>query len=89
MSTFMQLLPKEFETQPYQSTDGAIYCVVEGHGKTQVGTETLAWGPRDVFVLPSWSRHSHTALADAVLFSFSDRVAQEKLGLWRERRGNE
>lgn len=89
MSTFMQLLPKGFETQPYRSTDGAIYCVVEGHGTTQVGTQTLAWGPRDVFVLPSWSRHSHTALADAVLFSFSDRVAQEKLGLWRERRGNE
>jgi gentisate 1,2-dioxygenase len=88
MSTFMQLLPKDFEAQPYQSTDGAIYSVVEGTGTTQVGTETLHWGPRDVFVVPSWSRHSHTASEDAVLFSFSDRVAQEKLGLWRERRGN-
>jgi gentisate 1,2-dioxygenase len=26
----------------------------------------------------------HRARADSVLFSFSDRVVQEKLGLWRE-----
>ena len=89
MSTFMQLLPKDFATQPYRSTDGTIYSVVEGRGETQVGGETLEWGPRDIFVVPSWARHSHTAQADAVLFSFSDRVTQEKLGLWRERRGNE
>jgi gentisate 1,2-dioxygenase len=25
---------------------------------------------------------------ECVLFSFSDRVVQEKLGIWRERRGN-
>jgi gentisate 1,2-dioxygenase len=32
--------------------------------------------------------HRLTADEDAVLFSFSDRVAQEKLGIWREIRGN-
>ena len=31
---------------------------------------------------------SHQAAGEAVLFSFSDRVVQEKLGLWREARGN-
>ena len=29
-----------------------------------------------------------SADGDAVLFSFSDRPVQEKLGLWREDRGN-
>jgi len=29
------------------------------------------------------------AQSEAVLFSFSDRAAQEKLGLWREERGEE
>ena len=42
----------------------------------------------DVFMVPAWARHSHHASEDAVLFSFSDRVVQEKLGLWREQRGN-
>jgi gentisate 1,2-dioxygenase len=28
----------------------------------------------------------HCADSESVLFSFSDRAAQEKLGLWREQR---
>jgi gentisate 1,2-dioxygenase len=31
---------------------------------------------------------SHRAEDEAVLFSYSDRPVQEKLGLWREQRGN-
>ena len=48
---------------------------------------TLDWGPRDVFVIPGWTPYRLNAQEDAVLFSFSDRPAQEKLGLWRERSG--
>jgi gentisate 1,2-dioxygenase len=33
-------------------------------------------------------RHTHHAASESVLFSFSDRPVQEKLGLWREVRGN-
>ena len=53
------------------------------------GQGGFEWSPRDVFVVPSWLRHYHEADDDAVLFSFSDRPVQEKLGLWREQRGNE
>ena len=45
-------------------------------------------GPKDIFVAPSWKWTSHEADEDAVIFSYSDRVAQKKLGLWREDRGN-
>jgi gentisate 1,2-dioxygenase len=31
--------------------------------------------------------HRHRASGDAVLFSFSDRPVQEKLGMWRQERG--
>ncbi|MDP6343653.1 MAG: cupin domain-containing protein, partial [Alphaproteobacteria bacterium] len=75
-------------TAPYRSTDGMVYSVVEGRGRSHVGDEILEWGPRDTFVIPSWQRHRHEVDADAVLFSFSDRPIQEKLGLWREDRGN-
>ncbi len=88
MGTFMQLLPAGFETAPYRATDGTVYSVVEGRGRTVAGEETLEWGPRDTFVVPSWCPHHHAAATDAVLFSFSDRPVQEKLGLWREDRGN-
>ena len=89
IGTFMQLLPKGFKTMHYRSTDGMVYSPVEGRGRTIVNGVALEWGPKDVFVVPAWAHHTHEADADAVLFSFSDRPAQQKLGLWREQRGNE
>ncbi len=86
IGAFMQLIPDGFATAPYRSTDGTVYAVVEGQGETVIGDETLRWKPRDVFVVPSWAPHHHGAHAEAVLFSFSDRPVQEKLGLWRENR---
>jgi len=59
---------------------------VEGEGETVVGDTRLAWKPRDVFVVPSWQRHQHRALSEAVLFAFSDRPVQDALALWREER---
>jgi gentisate 1,2-dioxygenase len=89
MGTFMQLLPKGFKGSPYKSTDGMIFSPVEGTGRTYVGDQVLEWKKRDVFVIPSWLEHRHEADEDAVLFSFSDRPVQQKLGLWREQRGND
>ena len=88
MATYMQLLPNGMTTAPYRSTDGMVYSVVEGTGRTIASGEKMPWGPRDTFVIPSWCSHHHEADGDAVLFSFSDRPIQEKIGLWREDRGN-
>ena len=85
IAAFLQLLPAGFESAPYRSTDATIFCVAEGHGTSRVGDAQFAWGPRDIFVAPSWQPVSHTPLGgEAVLFSFSDRPAQKALGLWRE-----
>jgi gentisate 1,2-dioxygenase len=35
-------------------------------------------------VVPPWKRYSHNAPEQSVLFSISDRPAQEALGIWRE-----
>jgi gentisate 1,2-dioxygenase len=88
IGTFIQLLPAGFASLPYRATDGAVYVCVEGEGETRVDEIVLRWGPRDVFVVPGWMSHTHHAASEAVLFSFSDRPVQEKLGLWREARGN-
>jgi len=84
IAAFLQLLPGGFEGEPYRSTDGTVYCVVEGRGRSNVGAKTFDWAPRDVFVVPSWCAVSHQAGDDAVLFSFSDRPVQKAMGLWRE-----
>ncbi len=86
IASFIQLIPGGLRTRRYQSTDGAVYVGVEGHGRSRVGKHEFAWGPSDVFVVPSWVPYTHEVEEDAVLFSFSDRAIQEQMGLWRERR---
>lgn len=88
IGTCLQLLPKGFSTQPYRSTDATVFVGVEGSGTIEIDGESFAWAPRDVVVVPSWREVVHRAEEDAVLFSYSDRPVQEKLGLWRERRGD-
>lgn len=86
MATFMQLLPAGFQGRTYRSTDSTIYSVVEGRGTARIGDQEFPFGPRDVFVVPSWVPVQLAALNDAVLFSYSDRPVQAVLGLWRESR---
>ena len=88
MGTFIQLLPKGFKTSRYRSTDATVFVAMEGRGRTRVGEQTFDWGPKDIFVVPSWKPVVHEADEEAVLFSFSDRPVQEKIGVWREDRGN-
>ena len=84
IATFLQLLPAGFRGVSYRATDGTVSCVVEGSGRTRIGSTTYSWNQHDLFVVPSWYPLSHEADQDAVLFSFSDRAAQKALGLWRE-----
>ena len=84
MATFMQLLPKSFSGKYSRSTDGTIYCVVEGFGETVIGEEKYNWSKGDVFVVPGWFKFKHNTQEEAVLFSYSDRPVQEMLGLFRE-----
>ena len=86
IGTFMQLLPAGAATAPYRSSDATIFVAVDGEGETRIGETVVAWAKRDVFVAPSWTTLTHHPKGEAVLFSFSDRPVQDKLGLWREER---
>ena len=70
IGTFIQLLPKGFKTARYRSTDATVFAAIEGKGRTRIGDQTFEWGPRDLFVVPSWHWVTHEADADSVLFSF-------------------
>ena len=87
MSAFLQSFEAGFETQPYRATDATVFCVAEGEGESEIGGETFGWAKGDVFVAPSWAWRRHRADRDATLFSFSDRVVQQKLDIWREEKG--
>ena len=88
MATFMQLLPKGFEGKAYRSSDATIFSVVEGSGEVVIGETVFKWSKRDTFVIPSWMPYKlRSAQGESVLFSFSDRAVQRKLGIWREQCG--
>jgi gentisate 1,2-dioxygenase len=84
MGAQLALLPAGFAGERYRATDGTIFVCVEGKGATRIGDKEFAWSPGDVFVAPSWQYYAHTAGPESVLFSISDRPAQEALGIWRE-----
>ena len=86
MAVFLQHLPAGFSGRSYRSTDGAVFCVFEGRGTVVIGEKTFEFAPHDVFVVPSWEAYRLAAAAETVLFSYSDRAAQETLGFWRESR---
>ena len=88
IATCMQLLPSGFVSLPYRSTDGTIFSVVEGRGTSVVGDQTFEWQEKDIFVVPSWVDVRHFPRTESVLFSYSDRAIQEKIGIWRERRSS-
>ncbi|MEO8080584.1 MAG: gentisate 1,2-dioxygenase [Caldimonas sp.] len=86
IGTFAQRLPAGTETRPYRSSDSSVQVCLEGGGRATVGRETFDFGPRDIFVVPSWQPWSLAARKDTFVFSFSDRPVQQVLGLWREER---
>jgi gentisate 1,2-dioxygenase len=84
MGAHLALFPAGFKGEPCRSTDGTIFVCAEGKGSTKIGDKVFEWAPNDVFVVPSWTRYSHNAAKESVLFSISDRPMQEALGIWRE-----
>jgi len=86
MATMIRLLPEGFSTRPYRSSDGMVFVAVEGHGQIEVEGQRFDLAPHDIVVVPGWLRYTLQAADDFVVFSYSDRVAQEKLGFFREQR---
>lgn len=87
IATWMTYLPKGATTEPIRSTDGMVVASAEGSGEITIGEERFDFTDHDVTIVPAWSWRRFTAHSDCFLFCFSDRVAQEKLGLFREERG--
>ena len=84
IGAYAQRLPAGFETRPSRSTDGTVYVCLEGDGELQVGEQAFSFAENDVLVVPAWYALAIRARSDTILFSFSDRPAQQSLGLWRQ-----
>jgi gentisate 1,2-dioxygenase len=84
MGAQLALFPQGFNGKKYRATDGTIFVCAEGQGTTTVDGSVLEWRQNDIFVVPPWKTYAHDAQKESVLFSISDRPAQQTLGIWRE-----
>ena len=86
MAAMIRLLPSGFATRPYRSSDSVILVGVEGRGRLEVGGQSFDIEPHDVAVVPGWMAYTLHAAQRWIVFSYSDRAAQERLGFFREQR---
>ena len=87
MAAHLSYLPGGFTGKRYRSSDSVVCVVVSGRGRTTLDTTSIKWSENDFFTLPTWEAYQHEVSEDAVLFSFTDQTAQERLGCWREQPG--
>jgi gentisate 1,2-dioxygenase len=93
MGARIQMLRPGEETRSHRHTGHAVYHVVRGSGAAQIGKdgeETLEWGERDCFSIPSWQWHrlrNASTTEPLILFSVNDHPLLEVTKLQREERG--
>jgi len=88
IASWMTFLPTGAQTAKLRSTDAIIVAVAEGRGVARIGEQRVAFGPRDVFIIPNWTWRSFESEEGCFLFCSSDRVNQEKLSFWREEKAS-
>lgn len=84
LGTWLTGLPAGFRGRAARSTDAIVCCCVEGEGGIRIGEREFAFGPHDVFVIPSWAPRAWRAEDECVLFCYSDRPVQQAMGCLRE-----
>jgi len=74
-SCWVQMLRPGVHCAAQRHTGSVIYLAFDGHGATVIDGVRFAWGPGDMFVVPSWAAHEHLNTSDserAILFSVND-----------------
>jgi len=84
MAAFMQFLPRGFEGKPWRTTENIVFNVAEGSGSVVIAGTRFVFSQHDIFVAPSWCDFAFRANEDCVIFSYSDRAAQEAMGFHRD-----
>lgn len=84
MAAFMQLIPEGFKGKKYRSTENTVFNVASGECVVYLSDKEVYLKPHDVLVVPSWEQYHFESDKSCILFSFSDRAAQQLLGFWQE-----
>jgi gentisate 1,2-dioxygenase len=81
-----QWLRPDEHTLSHRHTGAFIYVCAEGEGKVCIEEKVFEFGPKDIFVIPSWHWHSFESDRGCFLHSISDLPLIQKMNLFREQR---
>lgn len=88
MAAFMQLIPPGFKGINYRSTENSVLNVASGECLVKFSNREVLLKSHDVLIIPSWENYRFETNEDCMIFSFSDRAAQQILGFWKESIGD-
>ena len=80
----MMRVPAGAASRPHRQVGHRVIVVFKGQGSSTIDDVEFAWGPHDMFVVPSWCVVEHRADVDSDLFVLSDEPVIRALGLFRE-----
>lgn len=67
-----------------RATANSIFAVIEGHGRSTVDDREFDWRRGDVFVVPSWHRHTCRAVERSYVLRVTDEPVMQKLNWLRQ-----
>lgn len=88
MAAWLTHMTSQSSTKAYRATDNQVMVVAEGSVSVEFDGKKFELTPNDVMALPGWVWREIKASEDSILFFFSDRSAQERLGIWREEKAH-
>lgn len=83
MGLFVHRFDSGETTRKYRTTANAVFCVMQGKGRTTVDGEVMAWERGDTFCAPCWKWVEHRADSDAVVFAMNDEPLQRFAKFYR------
>ena len=67
-----------------RATANSIFAVIEGHGRSMVDDKEFDWRRGDVFVVPSWHRHTCRAVERSFVLRVTDEPVMQKFNWLRQ-----
>ena len=86
ISCRVQMLRPRSQMRLHRHSASVIYHVIKGAGHAQIDGKRLEWGQGDIWSIPAGSARAlaNPGAEEAILFSYTEAPALEKLGLFRE-----
>jgi len=84
MALYVSRLEADYSFVAERTTANSIFAVIDGHGRLMVEDREFEWRRGDVFVVPSWHRHTVRAAQTSHLLRVTDEPVMQKFDWLRQ-----